>query len=164
LDFFPDSLYSLKTVYYSGSHFVYLPKNYKPWNKQCLLTTRPQQPVNMAVTGAELGQVAFPGYYVETRDTKGKTLSRTVAHNAFSSSTEVFPEQPGQPITRVNLPKAKGAFTVITPVPLHTDHVSVVQIAPGKNGQSTLSAQTTSPAENAATVRELASFKITLNK
>jgi hypothetical protein len=123
-----------------------------------------QQPVNMAVTGAELGQVAFPGYYVETRDTKGKTLSRTVAHNAFSSSTEVFPEQPGQPITRVNLPKAKGAFTVITPVPLHTDHVSVVQIAPGKNGQSTLSAQTTSPAENAATVRELASFKITLNK
>jgi hypothetical protein len=61
-----------------------------------------QQPVEMAVTGADLSQVNYPGYYVETRDPNGKTLSRIVAHNAFAVSTEVFPEEPGKPITRVD--------------------------------------------------------------
>lgn len=123
-----------------------------------------QQPVEMAVTGAELSQVPYPGYYVETRDKNGKTLSRAVAHNAFSSSTEVFPEQHGQPITRVEMSKLKGAFTVITPVPVATDHVSVVQISAHKTDKNMSSAEASSQASNAPAVREIASFKITENK
>lgn len=123
-----------------------------------------QQPVDMTVTGADLAQTNFPGYYVETRDPQGKTLSRIVAHHAFSTSTEVFPEEHGKPITRVEMPQAKGAFTVISPLPANADHVSVVQIVAGKAVKALPSAPTTSPAEGAAEVKEIASFKITANK
>jgi hypothetical protein len=119
-----------------------------------------QQPVDMTVTGADLSQVSFPGYYVDTRDTNDKTLSRVVAHNVFSSSMEVFPEQPGQPITRVETPERKGAFTVIVPVPTTTDHVTLVQITAPKPGQPQPTTKATSNVSGAAEIKDIANFKI----
>jgi hypothetical protein len=119
-----------------------------------------QQPVEMPVTGASLSQVTYPGYYIDTRDTNDSTLSRVVAHGAFSTSTEVFPERHGEPITRIDLPQAKGAFTVITPVPVNTDHVTVIQITPKQPGSNLPTAKTTSPASGAPQVKDIASFKL----
>jgi hypothetical protein len=45
---------------------------------------------------------------------------------------EVFPEEPGRPITRTDLPEPSGAFTVVVPATAEADHVSVVRIAPGR--------------------------------
>jgi hypothetical protein len=123
-----------------------------------------QQPVEMVITDADLSAVSNPGYYVETKDSGGKALFRTKAHNAFSTSTEVFPEEKGKPITRVDLPKAKGAFTVITPLTTNTDHVSVMQIMPGRPGEKVTITNATSPREGAEEIREIASFKITANQ
>ena len=123
-----------------------------------------QQPVEMVIPGADLSELSHSGYYVETKDSGGKALFRTKAHNAFSTSTEVFPEEKGKPITRVDLPKAKGAFTVITPLTTNTDHVSVMQIKPGRPGEEVTISNTTSPVEDAEEIKEIASFKITLNQ
>jgi hypothetical protein len=90
-----------------------------------------QQPVEVAVTGFDLHQLDHPGYYVESRDKGGQALARTPARDAFLGSMEVFPEQHDQPITRVDVPKAKGAFTVVIPAPDTTDHVTVIRATPG---------------------------------
>ena len=62
-----------------------------------------QQNVDMAVTGFEMSGVDHPGYYVDTRDAAGATLARVAARGAFVGSAEVFPEKPGDPITRVEI-------------------------------------------------------------
>lgn len=74
-----------------------------------------QQAVDVAITGFDISRAAHPGYYVDTQDSDGRTLARVSARDAFSRSTEVFPEQPGQPITRVDVEGARGAFTVVVP-------------------------------------------------
>ena len=91
-----------------------------------------QQPVDLPVTGFDLSQTDHPGYYVESRDKNGRALARVPARGAFTGSMEVFPEKPGEPITRVDVPQPKGAFTVVVPAPAATDHVAVMQIAPPK--------------------------------
>jgi hypothetical protein len=106
----------------------------------------------------------YPGYYIDTRDNKGKTLSRVVAHGAFSTSTEVFPEKPGDPITRTELPQQKGAFTIISPLPKNTDHVTVLQITSKTTDRPLSTAPGTSPQAGAPEVKDIASFKITASK
>ncbi len=103
-----------------------------------------QQPVDVAITGFDLPHIEHPGYYVESRDKSGRALARVPARNAFAGSMEVFPEQPGEPITRVDVPQPKGAFTVVVPAPTAADHVTVMQIAHPKpapaGGQAALAA------------------------
>jgi hypothetical protein len=91
-----------------------------------------QQPVEMVVTGFDLPQADQPGYHVESRDANDKTLARVPARTAFQRSVEVFPERPGEPITRMDVAQPKGAFTVVVPVPEATHHVTVVQIDTAK--------------------------------
>jgi hypothetical protein len=74
-----------------------------------------QQPVDVAVPGVDLARELFPGHYVETRDANNAPLARVAAREAFSTSAEVFPEQHGDPITRVDVEKPQGAFTVVVP-------------------------------------------------
>ena len=52
-----------------------------------------QQPVEMAITGSDIAKVEHPGYYVDTRDARDRTLARVPARNAFSASVEVFPRK-----------------------------------------------------------------------
>lgn len=119
-----------------------------------------QQPVEMAITGSDIARVEHPGYYVDTRDTRGRTLARVPARNAFSASVEVFPENPGEPISRVDVPQPRGAFTVVVPVPQDADHFSVVQIAPGKPDAQAPASRATSPVEGGTQITELGRFPL----
>lgn len=93
-----------------------------------------QQPVDVAVTGFDLTREQIPGHYVEVRGGDDATLSRLRVPAAMSTSAEVFPEEPGQPILRTELPEARGAFTVVVPAPAEADHVSVVRVSPAAAG------------------------------
>lgn len=87
-----------------------------------------QQPVDVAVTGFDLTRERRPGHYVEVRGARDETLSRVRVPTEMAASAEVFPEEPGQPIVRVDLPEARGAFTVVVPAAEAADHVSVVRV------------------------------------
>jgi hypothetical protein len=87
-----------------------------------------QQPVDTALASLDAPAGDHPGYFVDSRDASDATLARVAAHNAFAGSVEVFPEWPGEPITRVDAGTPKGAFTVVVPAPEATHHVTVLQI------------------------------------
>jgi hypothetical protein len=67
-----------------------------------------QVPVEMTVTSVDVTPSEGPAYYVDTRDAADQTLARVTAHGAFATSAEVFPEQPGQPIVRVDVAQPRG--------------------------------------------------------
>jgi hypothetical protein len=69
------------------------------------------------------------GVFVDVRDATNRTLARVPARHAFSTSLEVFPERHDEAIVRTDVPRAKGAFTVIVPTPDETDHATIVNIA-----------------------------------
>ena len=119
-----------------------------------------QHPVEMAITGSDLAKVEHPGYYVDTRDASDRTLARVPARNAFSASVEVFPQRPGEPISRVDVPQQRGAFTVVVPVPENADYFSVVQITPGRPDTQAPASRTTSPVEGGTQITELGRFPI----
>jgi hypothetical protein len=120
-----------------------------------------QQRVDLAVTGFDLLQtMPPPGYYVEARGPANETLSRVLAHNAFLTSTEVFPEQPGEPITRIEVPQPRGAFTVVVPAPATADHVALVRVTPRHPQAPAIVAGTTSPVPGESERIEIASFQL----
>jgi hypothetical protein len=122
-----------------------------------------QQPVEMAITGSDLARVKHPGYYVDTRDGGGRTLARVPARNAFSASVEIFPQKPGEPISRVDVAQQRGAFTVVVPVPENADHFSVVQITAGRPDTQAPASRNTSPVEGGTQIVELGRFPLTAN-
>jgi hypothetical protein len=89
-----------------------------------------QQPVDIAVPGFDLAQVPHPGHYVETRNSDNEALSRVPVREGFATSAEVFPEEPGEPITRIDLPKPQGAFTVVVPAGEAAKQIVLVQVLP----------------------------------
>ena len=123
-----------------------------------------QQPVDVAITGFDISRADRPGYYVDTRDSNGRTLARVPARDAFSRSTEVFPEQPGEPITRLEVEGARGAFTVVVPVPAGSDRVAVVRVTPAKPDAPLPGARGTSPVAGSSEVKELANFPLQISR
>ena len=123
-----------------------------------------QQPVDLAITGFDIARVAHPGYYVETRNAAGQSLARVSARGAFSGSAEVFPEQHGEPITRVDVARPRGAFTVIVPVPDGADHVTVVHVAPAHRDAAMPASRATSAVPGAAEVTDLAHFPLRISR
>lgn len=119
-----------------------------------------QQPVETVVTGFDIAQVQSPGYYVDARDTDGQTVARVPARNAFATSAEVFPEQPGEPITRVDVPEPRGAFTVIVPVPESADHVAIARVSPGRTDATRVGTLATSPVPGDPEVTDVATFPL----
>jgi hypothetical protein len=88
-----------------------------------------QQPVDMVVTSFDPAQrQQQPGVYVDARDAAGATLASVPAPNVMGASLEVFPEQPDEPIVRVDVDRPRGAFTVVVPA---ANQVAVVRVAPG---------------------------------
>ena len=110
-----------------------------------------EQPVEMAITGFDIAQAAKPGYYVEVRDAEEAMLARLPARNAFAASAEVFPEQHGEEITRIDV-EPKGAFTVVVPAPENAHHVSLVALKPPEGDAAFTAA--------AAESSEIASFRL----
>ncbi|QFZ17470.1 hypothetical protein [Saccharothrix syringae] len=112
-----------------------------------------QQQVDVAVTGFDLPREHTPGDHVEVRDADGTPLGRVAVRAPAGTSAEVFPEDPDDPITRTDLPAARGAFTVVVPVTADADHVAVVRVAP-------TSGRATAESAGTAAVTELASFPL----
>jgi hypothetical protein len=118
-----------------------------------------QQPVQVAIPGFDISSHESSGHFVEVRAETEETLSRIPIREAFSSSTEVFPEEPGDPITRVDLPQPRGAFTVLVPVAEAAHHVAVVRIGSRPDAQRIL-ASPTSAAPGEPDVLELGTFPL----
>jgi hypothetical protein len=89
-----------------------------------------QQDVEMVIPASTATATDAPGYYLDARDTGGRTLARVAAQGAFARSAEVFPENHKEPITRVDVPRQRGAFTVTVPALDDADHVTLVRVAP----------------------------------
>lgn len=119
-----------------------------------------QQPVEVTISGFDLPQEQIPGHHVEVRGADEELLSRVPIRSAMSTSMEVFPEDHGDPITRTELPEARGAFTVIVPAGPQADHVTVVRVSPGEGDAGELAARSTSAVPGAPEVVELGSFSL----
>lgn len=119
-----------------------------------------QQPVDLAVTGHDLHQDVRAGHFVEVRDGADRPLSRVAAHSAFADSAEVFPEDHSEPITRVDTPGARGAFTVVVPAPAEADHVALIRVTAPPADQRTMSARATDTDPGEPQISELAVFAI----
>jgi hypothetical protein len=120
-----------------------------------------QQEVDVAVTGFDLSAAPAPGRYVEARGATDELLSRVPVREAFSTSAEVFPEEPGEPITRVDVDRPRGAFTVVVPAPQGADHVALVELRPPRREEAPLAAGATDEAPGEPEVVELGRFQLT---
>lgn len=119
-----------------------------------------QQPVDVAVSGFDVHPDVRPGHYVEIRDAGGAALSRVPVRSAFTGSREVFPEDHGEPITRVDTSGQPEAFTVVVPAPQAAAQIAVVRIAAAALVVPKPGAEMRSPAPAEPEVTELASFPI----
>jgi hypothetical protein len=122
-----------------------------------------QQIVDLVVTGFDIARAQHAGVYVDARDVEGRTLARVPARNAFATSAEVFPEQPGEAIVRVDVAKPKGAFTVVIPAPEAAHQVTVVRVAPAQPEAQLPAGGATSRVAGAAKATDLATFPLKLN-
>jgi hypothetical protein len=119
-----------------------------------------EQPVDMAVTAFDLSTVSAPGYYVDSRDAEDRTLARVRARGAFDASMEVFPENPEEPITRIDVPRAQGAFTVVVPAPEQTDHVTILRVIGAERESDAPGARGAMPAAGTPEQVDLVSFPL----
>jgi len=123
-----------------------------------------QMPVDLLITGFDLARTQRAGFFVDTRDAAGQTLARVPARNVFSTSTEVFPEQPGELISRVDVPTPRGAFTVVVPAPSGADSVSLVRVAPGGVDVAAPAARAAGAAGSAMATTEIARFALQISR
>ncbi|WP_051427442.1 hypothetical protein [Arthrobacter sp. H20] len=96
-----------------------------------------QQPVDVAVTGFDAHADVRAGRYAEVRDADNRPLTRVPVRTGDTRSAEVFPENPGEPITRVDVDRPSGAFTVVVPAPAAARNIALIDIAapaPGTAG------------------------------
>lgn len=119
-----------------------------------------QQPVDVAIPGFDLPQEQTPGHHVEVRGSNEELLSRVPVRVGMTTSMEVFPERHDEPITRTELPQARGAFSVVVPVTAAADHVTLVRIGAGQPEATELGARATSPVAGAPEVVELGRFDL----
>jgi hypothetical protein len=123
-----------------------------------------QVPVDLVITGFDLTRTRRAGYFVDTRDASGQTLARVPARNVFSTSIEVFPEQPGELISRVEQPTPRGAFTVVVPAASGADSVALVRVAPGIAAAARSSAHGTSSEGGELATTEIATFPLKVSR
>lgn len=125
-----------------------------------------QQRVDVAVTGFDLHQERAlpPGHYVEVRGTDGAPLAAVPVHGELGSSLEVFPEEPGEPLTRTDVERPRGAFTVVLPAADRAAQVSVLRVPraaarPAEGDEGAAPAPSLAPRTRAT---ELATFPVEL--
>ena len=93
----------------------------------------------------------------------GEALARVPVREAFTGSAEVFPEQPGEPITRVDVERPQGAFTVVLPAPRGSEAYCGGEGSTDPPSVPRVDAGATSPLPASPEVRELASFPLELS-
>jgi hypothetical protein len=124
-----------------------------------------QHPVDVAVSGFDLARVPRPGHYVETRSEQNEPLSRVPVREAFSTSAEVFPERPGEPITRVDVPRPRGAFTVVVPAGETVKRVALIRVQPPPDeAPQRPGARATTPTPAEPEIVEMATFAVNVGR
>lgn len=88
-----------------------------------------QQPVDVAVTGFDAHPDIRAGRYAEVRDAQDMPLTRVPVRTGDLRSVEVFPETPGEPITRIEVERPAGAFTVVVPAPSAARTIALIDVA-----------------------------------
>ncbi|MBB2924341.1 hypothetical protein [Cellulomonas cellasea] len=123
-----------------------------------------QQRVDVAVTGFDLHQERAlpPGHYVEVRGTDGTPLAAVPVRGELGSSLEVFPEDPGEPITRTEVDRPRGAFTVVLPAADLAQQVAVLRVPPAARPAEGDTGPAPAPSEARARATELATFPVEL--
>ena len=109
-----------------------------------------QQRTEMMVppSDAVKGYGKYKGFWAELRSASDKPLYRTVMHNPTKNDAEVFPESPGEGISRVEAPKRKGVFVVVVPDTDKGEEVILCRSAPATKGPAEgISALASKPAE-----------------
>ncbi len=121
-----------------------------------------QQRVDVAVPGLDLdvSPMPRPGHYVEARSATNEALSRVPIRGGFSGSVEVFPEEPGSPITRVDVAEPQGAFTVVLPAPETAEQVAVVRVTQRQPEARSVPGGATSPVPGESEIVDIASFRL----
>jgi|SRR6187200_2908342 hypothetical protein len=89
-----------------------------------------QMPVDISADTLSTAEKDSIGVFVEVRDAANRTLARVPAPEAMSTSIEAFPERHDQRITRSDVARPTGAFTVVVPVMAATDHITIVRTTP----------------------------------
>jgi hypothetical protein len=74
------------------------------------------------------------GFWAELKNERDKTLYRHVMHNPTRNDAEVFPETPGQSISREPAPKRKGVFVVVVPDIEKGEEVTLSRSSPEAEG------------------------------
>ncbi|MET0870745.1 MAG: hypothetical protein ABWX89_00290 [Paeniglutamicibacter terrestris] len=87
-----------------------------------------QQPVDMALTGAETPLDARTGHFAVIRETAEREIAR-VPVSGLQSTLEVFPETAGEPIVRITPDTPRGAFTVIVPAATAAASVALLSVS-----------------------------------
>lgn len=119
-----------------------------------------QQPVEMVLSGFDPTQTGHPGYFVDARNARGRALARVPTSDAFSTSMEVFPETHDDPISRIDIARPHGAFTVVVPAPEKTDHFSVIHIGQGEPARLPSASRGMKSEEGDTQVTEIARFPL----
>jgi hypothetical protein len=79
-----------------------------------LLNVEREEMIAPAAVGAP-PQDAQAGYWVEVRDSAGELLYYRPLHDPLRRDIEVFGDEPGDPIYRVDNPRRSGTFEVLVP-------------------------------------------------
>jgi hypothetical protein len=123
-----------------------------------------EQPVEVIVPGEESPidiESARAGIFVDARDDENVTLARVRAPRAFESSIEVYPEKPTDAFVRLDVPRPRGAFTVVVPAPERASRVTVVRVAePPTDAAEAAPGVPESPAARLARTSDIASFPL----
>jgi hypothetical protein len=86
-------------------------------------------------------------HFVETRNNEGALLARVPVRGAFLQSTEIFPEDHNDAITRTDT-QPRGAFTVIVPVQDEAVRVAVMRAAGGRFDAAPAAGRSPAPSES----------------
>ena len=95
-----------------------------------------QQRVEMMVPPSDplKGYAKHKGFWAELKNDRDKTLYRRVMHNPTRNDAEVFPETPGQSISREPAPKRRGVFVVVVPDIDKGEEVTLSRSSPEAKG------------------------------
>jgi hypothetical protein len=95
-----------------------------------------QQRTEMTVppSDAVKGYGKYKGFWAELRSGTDKTLYRSVMHNPTKNDAEIFPETPGESISREPAPKRKGVFVVVVPDTDKGEEVILCRSTPATKG------------------------------
>ena len=121
------------------------PKSTTPSNKAMRLTfsyegdnvkllSQQRTEMTLPASDAVKGFGKKKGFWAELRSDTDKTLYRSVMHNPTKNDAEVFPESPGEGISREPAPKRKGVFVVVVPDTDKGEEVILCRSTPATKG------------------------------